>query len=129
MKLAEYVKNKLHERYVRDKWYRPIVDDYCGRISIRFVDCDYWPEEDYESADLAWEAAAEFTLERIEEIRQVEIEIGMIERQIACAPEFDEAFKIWSANDIRNSAANIFRWSRILAREQAALAELKTGMK
>ncbi len=58
----------------------------------------------------AWLAAAAFTEDRLEQIRQVEEEIDFL---------FEGAIPHRNA-DIR---------SRILAREQAALADLKRGMR
>jgi len=77
----------------------------------------------------SWAAAAEFTRDRLEEIRQVEREIGFIERQLAVQPHYDDMVGPWSAEDVRNSARNVATWSRILAREHASLAALMRGIK
>lgn len=106
------------QEYVRSKWVRPTVEPHpynepqrqvsvnCGgRCTVIYGSSDAW----------AWSAAAEFTCQREEEIRLREEEIELIE---------DEA------DDARNHIAetrDVFK--RILAREQATLAELKRGMK
>jgi hypothetical protein len=63
----------------------------------------------------AWHAAYLFTLERVEEIRQVEAEIAVLMDHIPSIYA-----KAWERD--KNE------WSRIIARLQAALAELKRGM-
>jgi len=64
----------------------------------------------------AWSAAAAFTRQRLEEIRQVEEEIENIRSSSEGLQENGEYYRM-----------RVF--DRILAREQAALAELKRGMK
>lgn len=66
----------------------------------------------------AWQAAREFTEMRLEEIRQTEEEIDVIREGITLAGENEEDNKRYG---------NPFR--RILADEQAALADLRRGMK
>jgi len=81
----------------------------------------------------SWAAAAEFTRNRLEEIRQVEEEISLVDRQIvggvsiviSSIPEDEEE----DAQARREETICNSRWCRILAREQAALAELKRGMR
>jgi len=88
-----------------------------------------------------WQAARAFTEAREEEIRQVEEEIALLE---SFAPVIDrDALDAWAGIDedpgddtihdyeplaVENAKFQV-RMQRILAREQAALAELKRGMK
>lgn len=65
----------------------------------------------------AWAAAAEFTRERLEQIRQLEEDCAMGRRLLSEAAEFDE--------NSRDSCI----FSRILARLESALADLKRGMR
>jgi hypothetical protein len=60
-----------------------------------------------------WQAAAQFTRDRLEAIRQIEEEIEWLRGMCA-----------WREHGIYGP-----RYDRILAREQAALADLKRGMK
>lgn len=80
------------------------------------------------TASKAWAAAAEFTRERLEQIRQIEEEIEYLNTQIAVS---DYRLK-QNLNDPYAAAW----WSKragveksILAREQDALTELKRGMR
>jgi hypothetical protein len=66
----------------------------------------------YEEWDKAWAAAAEFTRERLEQIRQVEEEIDILRTGVSL---------------LRSSYLDVIL--RVLARERAALAELRRGMK
>jgi len=77
--------------------------------------------------DEGWKAAAAFTLQREEEIRQVEEEVRLLT---------DQERHEWAASSISppDGAQQCYivralRFGRILAREQAALAELKKGWK
>jgi hypothetical protein len=77
----------------------------------------------------AWAAAAEFTRERLEQIRQLEEEITQIQCDIVRASkEADE----WQSGgmDVLASSWNDTEWcySRILARLESALADLRQGM-
>lgn len=67
-----------------------------------------------------WSAAAAFTRERLEEIRQLEREIEVVEgARDVCG--------MWKGTTayVRQHCT----WSRILSRLQSALAELKKGMR
>jgi|SRR6266704_3597154 len=64
----------------------------------------------------SWSAAAEFTRTRLEQIAEVEEEIAVL-RQLL--PEI--GIRAWEHQ--KNA------WSRILARETAALADLKRGLR
>lgn len=88
--------------YVESRWsdYRAMT---YGRLDI----CDMEGEMDYHAAYL-------FTKERERQIAEVEEEVALLEAEAALWPNF-----------YKQQAA----YSRILAREQAALAELKRGMK
>jgi hypothetical protein len=75
----------------------------------------------YEEWDKAWSAAAEFTRERLEQIRQVEEEISVITHE----------YKKATVCGVSMGAATgkVLIWQRVLAREHAALADLRRGMK
>jgi hypothetical protein len=76
------------------------------------------------------EAAAEFTRNRLEQIRQVEEEILWIKRTIKLA---NQSLRMGGFEVSDSAKTELFDClainERILAREQAALAELKRGMK
>jgi len=100
------------EQYIRSKWelvsrcdgsYRHYE---MGTVLIQDVH-NHWFDFD------SWQAAYDFTLAREEEIRQVEEEIKFLHEL--------KSFGSWVENHTG--------WQRILAREQAALADLKRGMK
>ena len=104
------------ERRVRDAWDRvriwEPVKDLPWEIQISDIEfCDY---HDFtgKSKEEALFAALAFTEERLEAIRQVGEEIMEIE------------FVSRNFGEERGEA-----WRRILAREKAALAELRRGMK
>ena len=98
------------EAYVRGKWENVIVCDGSYRSYARGTVLFNWANHKfYEFAD--WDAAYAFTLAREEEVRQVEEEVALL--------------KGWRyvQEGISPQA------TRILAREQAALDELKRGMR
>jgi hypothetical protein len=75
----------------------------------------------------AWSAARAFTEAREEEIRQVEEEIALLNLEF-----WEMHGEIRLATMVEQYTPlvrELCRWARILAREQAALAELKRGMK
>lgn len=95
------------EEFVRQHWFLVLDDGYSVEVvnGIKFA-----------GNRNRWSAAAEFTRNRREQIRQVEREI----EAVRAAQEY------W----IRyTDDPKICLWSRILAREQAALAELRRGMR
>ena len=98
------------EAYVRRVWENVIVCDGSYRSYARGTVLFNWANHKfYEFAD--WDAAYAFTLAREEEVRQVEEEVALL--------------KGWRyvQEGISPQA------TRILAREQAALDELKRGMR
>ena len=105
------------EAYVRSKWrmvyYFPETPADEGYLLQIFKDNSMREiyEEHSMSAEDAWDAAYAFTLAREEEVRQVEEEVALL--------------KGWRyvQEGISPQA------TRILAREQAALDELKRGMR
>jgi hypothetical protein len=77
----------------------------------------------------AWSAARAFTEERLEQIRQVEEEIQYLAlhlRSIKLAIE--GAYEMRAPANLEDDQRDYSTVCRILAREQAALAELKYGM-
>jgi len=96
------------EDEVRKAWNAKfMISQTRGRVRCIFDGLEQW-------STCNWAAAAEFTSQRLEEIRRVDEEI--------------ECLKMWRSmvepKDIPWKAAD-----RILAREQAALAELKRGLR
>ena len=84
--------------------------------------------------DERWAAAAEFACERLEQIRQVEEEIKRCEE--ACAMYYEIVLDQINEVDMVDfvdcewdALYDLCANARILGREQAALAELKKGMK
>jgi len=139
-----------NEEYVRGMWKDPgwfcddprLVPNRYG-ILLRFgLSVTYFASEDE-----AWAAAAEFTREREEEIRQIEEEIEFLENSLEIFEDPDDGLikyeSYWdmlfdlggggnnTAFDAldRDATIEIIRQYRILAREQAALQELRRGMK
>ena len=97
--------DQLHEEYVHAVW-----KDYGPMTYGRFDICDM-------EGDMNWQAAAEFTADSCEEIRQLEEEILYI----------NNAWPPFVASGYEQAAMIIQR--RILARLQSALEELKQGMR
>ena len=91
----------------------------------RFDICDMEGEMDYS-------AAREFTEARLEEIRQVEAEIALVDYDGKGGPDWDELINGRIGKEFGLSmrvAQQKIRRSRILASRLAALKELKRGMK
>ena len=114
------------EEYVRSKW-KDVENykDFGMYVSLR-------SDSETVSTWSSWYAAAEFTRNRMEEIRQVEREIEVLESWITnrlswILPINDSL--AWEGPGLANKARYVITYSRILAREQAALDELKRGMK
>ena len=109
-----------NEEYVRSKW-RGVQQYVCGGTNGNsyYVGSDgFIASFCGETENESWTAAAEFTRQREEKIRQVEEEIGVCE---GC-------LRMWQP-PFGNDYGGVGPMKRILAREQAALAELKRGMK
>lgn len=104
-----------HEEYVRQKWEHDAIRSRCyvnNRPFWLYIGEDFCTGP-HANEQKAWLAAYNFTIAREEEIRQVEEEIQTI---------------YWLMEHCSNPTAN-GRIFRILARETAALTELKRGMK
>lgn len=80
------------------------------------------PDPEAPSEEAAWDAAAEFTCERLEEIRRVEEDAVLIEEQILRAKIDDLGLE---AMRQRNNE----KWLRILGRIQEIVDDLKRGLK
>jgi hypothetical protein len=113
-----------NEKYVRETWEKSagfridgpstgMIEVACGRFI--FNSGQFGNMEDF------WKGAAEFTRERLEQIRQVEEEIALVtheyKRATVCGVSMGGA------------TGKALVWQRVIAREQAALAELRRGMK
>ena len=83
-----------------------------------------------DSLEELYAKGAEFTISRIEEIRQVKQDVFIVELQWSDSKTRTE-IHIKNAWDIsaRTYAIECTRWSRVLAREQAVLAELSRGVR
>jgi hypothetical protein len=99
-------KEKRAYKYVTLMW-----DDYHAMTYGRFDICD--PE-----GNMDYIKAAEFTRQRLKEIQQVEDEIRICE---GC-------LRFWQS-PLGTEYGGVVPMRRILSREQAALVELKRGMK
>lgn len=118
------------EEYVRAVW------DYafcCGIEGSRFVSInrDLWKVPGNWKTDAeAWHAAAEFTRDRIEEVRMLEREIGFLKK---CANWYGEQGALSLRMGLRDSAGGEAREQctslRTLMRLDALLAEAKKGMR
>ena len=125
------------EKFVREHWVGQdpievlVIDDpmpeFCSAsVRIRgFGPCFYRSTQEE-----AWAAASEFTRNRLEEIRQLECDIDRIEYYFWSASNWQENLDDLEeqgqvVDAVRQQCADV----RIVARLQAALAELKRGMK
>jgi hypothetical protein len=124
------------QEYVRANWIRaelcpcPYNNRFNTSLGGRGFTLSNPSEED--TPEEAWSAAAEFTRERLEQIRQLEAEIDAADvmRKSSTAAvkgavlrgEHDLPFLL---EDVRSTCA----WQRILARLEAALDDLNRGMK
>ena len=98
------------EEYVRARWERVIVCDGSYRHYAKGTILLNWANHQfYEFND--WSAARDFTEQREREIAEVEEEIAWLSDGMDCSDPDDEVGQ------------------RILAVEQARLAELRRGMK
>jgi len=82
--------------------------------------------------EMDYSAARKFTEERLEEIRQVEAEIALVDYDGKGGPDWDELINGRIGKEFGLSmgvARQKIRWSRILASRLAALKELRWGMK
>jgi hypothetical protein len=104
-----------NEQFVREHWASmgPMI---VGRFDI----CDM-------NGEMNWQAAREFTEQRLEEIRQVEEEIKLLIEQV----RHEWALQSLSPDDGAQQLyiVRALRFGRILVREQAASLALKQGMK
>jgi hypothetical protein len=71
-----------------------------------------------------WANAAGFTRNRLEELRQLGQEIGMV-----CLSLQEIRSKWWNQPMDSRSVRSVHRWSRILNRLEAQMTELKRGLK
>ena len=122
---------EANEEYVRQRWEREwIVCDGSYRHYAKGTVLLNWANHCfYEFAD--FQAAYDFTIAREEQIRLVEEEIKAIEELIICTEPGDwiEGTEppVYECTQLPESWKP--RLQRILAREQAALDELRKGFK
>jgi hypothetical protein len=107
------------EEYVRGVWEEANAgDDAAGVLAGPYWVCIYDRKRwfyGHTEAD-AWSAAAEFTRNRLEQIKQVEEEIRLLQSMV-----------ILLRSEPMDATAPVYR--RTIARLEAALAELRKGMK
>jgi hypothetical protein len=103
------------EEYVRSKWEAVEVEQDCYADWYYSLGGIYDSTQHFSTEEETWSAAAEFTRQREEEIRQVEAEVAMARKLFMESAVFDT----------NSSETAIF--DRIFAREQQALADLKRG--
>jgi hypothetical protein len=109
------------EECVRQRFSRIVIARQM-RKPIRLYS-PYWRQHAFSD----WQAARAFTEAREEEIRQVEEEIALLNLEF-----WEMHGEIRLATMVEQYTPlvrELCRWARILAREQAALTELKRGMK
>ena len=111
-----------NEQFVREHWANVALEDHrecCGRFDPFRVVIDskeLWHGPWCAYLEEAWAAAAEFTEHRMEEIRQVEMEIALL-----------RGLLFLLSAEPGDLTAPI--WERVIVREQAALESLKKGMR
>ena len=104
----------VDEEYVRARWAGVLDTGYSVRLEIG--EFGKWAK--FDGLNKRWSAARAFTEARLKEIDEVEEEIAELESHILC-------YGNGSVEDERM----ICVYQRILAVEQARLAELRGGMK
>ena len=115
------------ERFVREHWEDVTVE--WGRIEGKLYGMATSQSRPiylhgYKTEAEIWSSARRFTEERLEQIRQAEKDVRRVMKFVAqCRGYLIERI------DPRHDTEALASWSRILAREQAALDELKRGMK
>jgi hypothetical protein len=128
-----------NEQFVRKKWesvreqeqrsHKEAPKDWHGFV-LALID-EYGHEELLASGNHKdrWDAAAEFTRQRLEEIRRVDAEISWLKDGMWEDGLFEAMMRAgdeeWLAREIKHH----YRGARILAREQELLAALKRGLK
>jgi len=126
------------EKLVMDTWASPRFDwsyqhgDPSKPKYWLFYVGDWLVISGYDTREQIAASAAEFTRDRIEEIRQVEAEIALVDYDGKGGPDWNDLINGRIGKEFGLSvsvAQQKIRWCRILARLQAALAELKKGMK
>jgi hypothetical protein len=124
------------EQFVREHWERIDAHDWVNHINgdTGFLiaiepSCEDGSigigmefHEEAKPKSQAWSAAAEFTRDRLEEIRQLEEEIAMVRG------DRDDMLRHINFHELE-WIVECARWSRILARLESALEDLKKGMK
>lgn len=104
------------EEFVRANWVEVYNDGYSVRLILPEA---LWIEAPKFSGALSrWSAAAAFTTERLEEIRQLREEIALV-----------ADWKDGTLGMGRESTIERCRWARILIRLETTLADLKRGMR
>ena len=107
-----------NEKFVRDHWESVNwgMRDLAGKnFAVIVYDDDVGTGFTGNTQSEAWKSAAKFTRERLKQIYRMDIGIGLLQE---CLPG-----EGWHNDD------DVLIAGEILAREQAALAELKRGMK
>jgi hypothetical protein len=118
--ILSYKQEQEDYEYVERYW-----SDHHAMTYGRFDICDMEGNFDYS-------AARRFTDDRLEEIRQVEAEIALVDYDGKGGPDWDELINGRIGKEFglsANVAQQKIRWCRILASRVAVLAELKKGMK
>jgi hypothetical protein len=116
-----------NEQFVREKWdlvhqcdgsYR----DYPRGTVLIQDGHGHWLDFD------SWAAAAEFTRERLEKIRQVEEEIGLVREKYQECFEVGKELAFGTKTRAKMNEECLI-WQRVIAAEEERLATLKRGMK
>lgn len=93
-----------NQQFVRDHWVRVWINT---RTKEPRIDDTFF---------LTWDEAAEFTEQRLKDVRKVEMELALLRGLLFLL--------IAEPGDMTTPI-----WTRVLAREQAALDDLKKGMR
>lgn len=108
---------EANEQYVRSKWERVVqgtTDDYRGDFDVRLGDNEPIVAT---LRKKAWQAAADFTRQRIEEIQHVKEEIEFL-----CVADYSDQY---GEHPPVSEAAQ----KRTISRLEVVLADLTKGMK
>jgi hypothetical protein len=123
------------EEFVREHWESVRASFYLdspytfilvGRSDLDTVQKFHSTHHGFETA---WAAAAEFTRERLEEIRQIEREIEILELALPLRLDSIEDHLLAAVEATPRLGRDFTTLFRILKREQDALAALQNGMR
>lgn len=112
------------EEFVREHWKH--ISYHEPFVRIDQIEADHYDDR----TCVGWEDAAAFTRERLEQIRQLEADVALVDgifksavRIVKGQINYDHYISF-----VPEQVVECVRLQRILAREQAVLSDLKRGM-